>query len=118
MKLMNSMPSQVNVRTFKLNRLYNFKLPVFKILGERTSHYENEQTYKPNFVRYVETSSGDINQMSYHLKTFEITNQLVFMNYPSLERKIFQKNLTSRLLSCDFVTWVLIDTQGSLYGHL
>ena len=78
----------------KLNRLYNLKLPVFKLLGERTNerpnHSENKQIYHPNFVLYVETSSsGDINSMSYHLTAFELTSQLLYMNFPSLECKIF-----------------------------
>ena len=98
MKLPNSMPSQVNVRSLKLNRLYNLKLPVFKLFGKRTNHSENEQIYHPNFVWHVETSSSeDINPMSYHLTAFELTNQLLYMNFPSLERKIFQKNLKSML---------------------
>ena len=84
----------------KLNGLYNLKLPVFKFLGERTNHYENEQIYHPNFVSYVETSSsGDINPMSYHLTAFEVTNQLLYMKFASLERKIFQKDLKSTLRS-------------------
>ena len=86
--------------SLKLNRLYNLKLPIFKFLGERTNHSENEQIYHPNFVWYEETtSSGDINPMSYHLLAFELTNQLLYMNFPSLERKIFQNNLKSTLPS-------------------
>ena len=62
---------------------------------------ENEQIYHPNFMWYVETSSSeDINLMSYHLTAFELTNQLLYMNFPSLERKMFQKNLNSMLPSC------------------
>ena len=84
--------------SLKLNRLHNLKLPVFKFSGERTNHSENEQIYHPNFVLYVETSSsGDINPMSCHLTAFELTNQLPYMNLPSLERKIFQKDLRSTL---------------------
>ena len=37
--------------------------------------------------------------MSYHLTAFELTNQLLYMNFPSLERKSFQKNLKSTLPS-------------------
>ena len=37
--------------------------------------------------------------MSDHLTAFEVTNQLLYMNFPSLERKIFQKNLESTLPS-------------------
>ena len=100
MKLPNPMPFQVNVSIVKLNRLYNLKVPVFKFSGERTNHSENEQIYHPNFVWYVETSaSGDINPMSYHLTAFELTNQLLYMNFPSLERKMFQKDLKSTLPS-------------------
>ena len=67
-------------------------------LGERTNHSENEQIYHSNFVCYVETSSsGGINPMSYHLIAFELTNQLLYINCPSLERKIFQKDLKSTL---------------------
>ena len=63
-------------------------------------HSENEQVYHPNFVRYVETSSSlDINPMSYHLTAFELTNELFYMNFPSLERIIFQKDLKSTLPS-------------------
>ena len=77
MKLPNSMPSQVNVPTSKLNRLYNLKLPVFKFSEERTNHSENEQICHPIFVWHVETSSSmDINPVSYHLTAFGITNQL------------------------------------------
>ena len=36
--------------SLKLNRLYNLKLPVFKFLGERTNHSENEQIYHPDFT--------------------------------------------------------------------
>ena len=86
--------------SLKLNRLYNLKLPVFKTTGERTNHSENEQIYHPNFVWYVEMSSSeDINLMSYHLTAFELTNQLLCMNFPSLERQIFQKHLMSTLPS-------------------
>ena len=82
--------------SLKLNKLYILKLPVFKFLGERTNHSENEQIYHPNFVWYVETSSsGDINPMSYYLTAFELTNQLLYMNFPSLEHKIFQRDLKS-----------------------
>ena len=76
------------------------KLPVFKFLGERTNHSENEQIYHPNFVWYVEiSSSGDISQMSYHLIAFELTNQLLYINFPSLEHKIFQEDQKSTLPS-------------------
>ena len=37
--------------------------------------------------------------MSYHLTAFELTSQLLFMNFPSLGRKIFQKDLKSTLPS-------------------
>ena len=37
--------------------------------------------------------------MSYHLTAFDLTNQLLYINSPSLERKIFQKNLKSTLPS-------------------
>ena len=67
--------------------------------------------YHPNFVWYLETSSsGDINPMSYHLAAFELINQLLYVNFPSLKRKIVQKDLClrcRRLLRCDFVTSVL-----------
>ena len=86
--------------SLKLNRLYNLKLPVFIFLGERTNHSENEQIYHPNFVWYVETSSsGDNNLMSYHLTAFELTNQLLYINFSSLERKIVQKDLKFTLPS-------------------
>ena len=81
MKLPNSVPSQVSVRIVEIE-------------------YEDEQIYHPNFVWYVETSSSaDINPMSYHLTAFELTNQLLYTNFPSLERKIFQKDLKSTLPS-------------------
>ena len=77
MKLPSSMHSQVNVRIVEMNRLSNLKLPVFRFLGERTNHSENEQIF-PNFVWYGETSSpGGINPISYHLTAFELTNQLL-----------------------------------------
>ena len=64
------------------------------------NHSENEQIYHPDFVWYVETSSsGDINPMSYHLTAFELTDKLLYMNFPSLEHKIFQKDLKSTLPS-------------------
>ena len=64
------------------------------------NHSENEQIYHPNFVWYVEmSSSGDINPMSYRLTAFELTNQLRYMNFPSLERKSLKKNLKSTLAS-------------------
>ena len=60
------------------------------------NHSENEKIYYPNFVWYVErSSSGDINPMSYHLKDFELINQLLYINFPSLERKFFVKDLKS-----------------------
>ena len=37
--------------------------------------------------------------MSYHLTAFELTNQLLYMNFPSLERQIFLKDLMSTLPS-------------------
>ena len=48
--------------------------------------------------------------MSYHLTAFELTNQLLYINFQSLERKIFQKDLKSSLLSSlrsDFVISVI-----------
>ena len=52
------------------------------------------EIYHPNFVWYVETSSSrDINPMSYHLTAFELTNQLLYMNFPSLERNIFFRKI-------------------------
>ena len=86
--------------SLKLNRLYNLKLRVFKLLGERTNHSENEKIYHPNFVWYVErSSSGDVNPMSYHLASFKLLNQPLYVNFPSLERKIFLKDLKSTLPS-------------------
>ena len=86
--------------SLKLNRLYNLKLPVFKFPRELTNLSENEQIYLPNFVWYVEMSSSvDINPKSYHLTSFQLTNQLLYMNFPSLECKISQKNLKSPLVS-------------------
>ena len=101
MKLLNRVPSQVNFALLKLNRLYNLKLPVFKFLGQRTNHSENKQIHDhPNFVWYVEmSSSGDMNQMPYHLTAFELTNQLLYINFPSLEHNIFQKDPKSTFLS-------------------
>ena len=62
------------------------------------NHSENEQIYHPNFALYVKTSSsGDITPMSYHLTAFELTNQLFYMNFPSLERNVLQKDLKSTL---------------------
>ena len=64
------------------------------------NHSENKQIYHPNFVWYVEMSSSeDINPMSCHLTAFELTNQLLCMNFPSLKHKIFQKDLKSMLPS-------------------
>ena len=61
---------------------------------------KNEQIYHPIFFWYVEmSSSGDINQMPYHLTAFELTNQLLYTNLPSLERKIFPKDQKSTLPS-------------------
>ena len=37
--------------------------------------------------------------MPYHLTAFELTNQLLYMNFPSLEGKIFQKDQKSTLPS-------------------
>ena len=37
--------------------------------------------------------------MSYHLIAFELINQLLYINFPSLERKIFLKDLKSTLPS-------------------
>ena len=81
--------------------LYNLKLHVFKLSGEQTNHSENEQIYHSNFIWYVErSSSGDINPISYHLKASELLiNQLLYINFPSLERKIFLKHLKSTLPS-------------------
>ena len=73
-------------KLYKLNRLYNLKLPVLKFLGERANHYENEQLYHPNFVWYVERSSlVDISPKSCHLTSFELINQLLYINFPSFE---------------------------------
>ena len=88
--------------SLKLNRLYNLKLPVFKFLGERTYHSENEEIYHPNFAWYAERSSSvDINPKSYHLIAFELVNQLPYINFkfPSFECRFFQKDLKSTLSS-------------------
>ena len=37
--------------------------------------------------------------MSYHLTAFELTNQVLHTNFPSIKRKFFQKNLKSTLPS-------------------
>ena len=37
--------------------------------------------------------------MSYHLTASELTNQLLYMNFPGLERTTFQKDLKSTLPS-------------------
>ena len=37
--------------------------------------------------------------MSYHLTASELTYQLLYIKFPSLERKIFQKDLKSTLPS-------------------
>ena len=107
----NAFSSQRSHPSLKLNRLYNLKLPVFKFLGEQTNHSENEQIYHSNFIWYAETSSsGDINLLSYHLTAFELTYQLLYMNFLSLERKIFQKDLKLRCrrLLRDFVTSLIL----------
>ena len=97
MKLPNSMPSQVNVRIVEL---YNLKLSVFKLLGERTNHSKNEWIDHPNIVWCVERSSSrDINPKSYHLTAFDLISQLFYINFSSLERKSFLKDLKSTLLS-------------------
>ena len=57
MKLQNSVLLKPTFASLKLNRLDNFNLPVFKFLGERTYHSENEEIYYPNFAWYVERSS-------------------------------------------------------------
>ena len=73
---------KVSSQTFaslKLSILYNLKLPVFKFLGERTYHSENEEIYHPNFAWHIEKSSSvDINPKSYHLTAFKLINQLPF----------------------------------------
>ena len=91
--------------SLNLIRLYNLKLPVFKFLAERTNHSENEQIYHPKFVWYAETSSSeDTTPMSHHLTAFKLINQLLYINFPSLERKILQKDLKSTLPS-SFALW-------------
>ena len=60
------------------------------------NHSKNEWIYHPYFVWYVErSSSGDINPMSYHLAAFELINQRLYVNFLSLERKIFLQDLKS-----------------------
>ena len=52
----------------------------------------------------------DINLMLYYLTAFELINQLLYINFPSLEPKIFLKDLKSTcccLLHSDFVMSVL-----------
>ena len=44
--------------SLKLNILYNLKLSVFKFLGGRTYHSENEEIYDPNFAWHMERSSS------------------------------------------------------------
>ena len=39
------------------------------------------------------SSSGDINPASYHLTAFELMNQLLYINFLSLERNFFLKDL-------------------------
>ena len=41
----------------------------------------------------------DINPMSYHLAAFELINQSLYVNFPSLERKMFVKDLKPTLPS-------------------
>ena len=45
------------------------------------------------------SSSGDITPTSYHLTVFELITQLLYINIPSLERKIFLKDLKFTLPS-------------------
>ena len=95
MKLPNPMTSQVNVRIVEIEQTLQLEITCFQVL-RRT----NEQIYHPSFVWYVGTSSsGDISPTSYHLTAFELTNQLLCMNFPNVERKILQKNLKSTLPS-------------------
>ena len=81
MKLSNSMTSQVKVCIVEIEQTLQLEVTCFQVLiGERTN----------------------IIPMSYHLIAFELTNQLLYMNFPSPERKIFQKNLksTSSVVLC------------------
>ena len=41
----------------------------------------------------------DINPKSYHLTAFELTNQLPYINFPSVECRFFKKDLKSTLSS-------------------
>ena len=45
------------------------------------------------------SSSKDFSPISYHLTAFELINQLLYINFPSLERKSFLKDLKSTLPS-------------------
>ena len=59
--------------------------------------------------------------MSYHLTAFELTNQLLCMNFPSLERKIFPKDLKSTLpssVALCFVTSVISDCNATYDGNV
>ena len=95
MKLLNSMTSQVNVRIVEFEQTLELEITCFQDL-RRTNERLMTRTYlSSNFVWYADTSSsGDINPMSYHLTAFELINQLLYLNFSSLER----------LLCCDFVT--------------
>ena len=98
MKLPNTMLSQVNIRIVEIEWTLQLEITCFQVLRRTNYHFGNEQIYHPNFVWYVETSSsGDISPMSCYLTAFELTNQLLYMNFPGLKRKIFQKDLKSTL---------------------
>ena len=89
-KLPNSVPSQVNVRTDAIDRLYNVKLHVFKSSGERAYNSDNENIYHPKFAKYAERSSlVDTNPKSYHLIAYELVNPLLYTYFPSFEYRIF-----------------------------
>ena len=54
----------------------------------RLKEKERTTLNHPNFVLSAERSSpGDINPTSYCLAAFELINQLLYVNFPSLERK-------------------------------
>ena len=50
-------------------------------------------------VHIVGIESGDINPTSYHLTALQLINQLLYIKFPSLECKIFLKDLNSTLPS-------------------
>ena len=90
MKLQFLVPSQGNVRIVAIDYILQDEITCFKSLGEQTYNFENKKNYYPTFALSVQIGVLQrISNQRRHLIAFELISPLLYINFPSIECKIF-----------------------------